>query len=134
VDAVVCCGYKWLLSPRGAAWMAVRQDYAETMVARSAGWYGGESPWDTIYGLPLRQAPDGRRFDTSPAWFCYLGAAAVLPELAALDPAELYAHCAGLGHRVGRCPGRSRAGRPRRFAGEHPSGPGQARVLSLQRR
>jgi selenocysteine lyase/cysteine desulfurase len=96
VDAVVCCGYKWLLSPRGAAWMAVRQDYAETMVARSAGWYGGESPWDTIYGLPLRQAPDGRRFDTSPAWFCYLGAAAVLPELAALDPAELYAHCAGL--------------------------------------
>lgn len=95
-DAIVCTGYKWLLSPRGAAWMAVRRDYAEKLVATSANWYAAQSRWEAIYGLPLRQADDSRRFDTSPAWFCHLGAAAVLPELAALDPAELQAHCAGL--------------------------------------
>jgi selenocysteine lyase/cysteine desulfurase len=95
-DAVVGCGYKWLMSPRGVAWMAVREDFAAGLTATSASWYGGESPWDGLYGLPLRQAAGTRRFDTSPAWFCHLGAAAVLPALAATDPQERYAHCAGL--------------------------------------
>jgi selenocysteine lyase/cysteine desulfurase len=95
-DAVVGCGYKWLLSPRGVAWMAIREDYAAGLTATSAGWYGGETPWDSLYGLPLRQAAGSRRFDTSPAWFCHLGAASVLPALAATDPGERYAHCTGL--------------------------------------
>jgi selenocysteine lyase/cysteine desulfurase len=95
-DAVVGCGYKWLLSPRGVAWMAIREDYAAGLTATSAGWYGGETPWDSLYGLPLRQAAGNRRFDTSPAWLCHLGAASVLPALAATDPRERYAHCTGL--------------------------------------
>jgi selenocysteine lyase/cysteine desulfurase len=96
VDVVVCTGYKWLMSPRGAAWMAVRPDYAEELVPTAANWYAGESRWDTVYGLPLRLAADNRRFDASPAWFSQLGAAAVLPQLAKVDRDLIYRHCVSL--------------------------------------
>lgn len=95
-DAVVGCGYKWLMSPRGVAWMAIGDDYGAELTSVSASWYGGESPWDSLYGLPLRQAADSRRFDTSPAWMCHVGAAAVLPALAANDAQQRYEHCTGM--------------------------------------
>ena len=95
-DAVVGAGYKWLMSPRGAAWMAIRSDYANQLVDVGANWYAAESRWDGIYGLPLRQARDNRRFDASPAWFSHLGAAAVMPWLASLDRGEVRRHCLGL--------------------------------------
>jgi selenocysteine lyase/cysteine desulfurase len=96
-DVVVGGGYKWLLSPRGTAWMAVRpgSDAAEA-VPHLAGWYASEQPWGGIYGLPPVLAADARRFDTSPAWTCQVGAAEVLPWLAGLDVAAVHAHCAGL--------------------------------------
>jgi selenocysteine lyase/cysteine desulfurase len=67
-DVVVAGGYKWLLSPRGATWMAVLDRLLERVVPAAAGWYAGSSGWDSIYGLPLRLAPDARRLDASPAW------------------------------------------------------------------
>src|SRR5690606_34586681 len=36
-DAVVAAGYKWLLSPRGVAWMAIRPELSA--VPAAAGWY-----------------------------------------------------------------------------------------------
>jgi selenocysteine lyase/cysteine desulfurase len=93
-DAVVGAGYKWLLSPRGAAWMALRPEWRP--VPQQAGWFAGDDPWTSIYGLPLRLAGDARRLDTSPAWYCHVGAAAALPWLAGLDRAAVHAHCVGL--------------------------------------
>jgi selenocysteine lyase/cysteine desulfurase len=93
-DVVVSGGYKWLLSPRGVAWMAVRADV--DLVAGQAGWYAGDDPWTSVYGLPLRLAADARAYDTSPAWYCHAGAAVALPWLAGLDRAAVRAHCAGL--------------------------------------
>lgn len=93
-DVVVCGGYKWLLSPRGVAWMAVRADLP--LVAHQAGWFAGDDPWASAYGLPLRLAPDARAYDTSPAWYCHVGAALALPWLAGLDRAAVHTHCAGL--------------------------------------
>ena len=91
-------GYKWLLSPRGAAWMALHPRGVRSgldPVPHQAGWYAGRRPWGTVYGLPPRR--DGRAgLDTSPAWFCQVGAAVALPWLAGLDPAAVRAHCAGL--------------------------------------
>jgi selenocysteine lyase/cysteine desulfurase len=97
-DAVVGAGYKWLLCPRGVAWMAVHPELY--LVPHHAGWYAGEDVWSSIYGLPLRLAHSGRRFDSSPAWLSHVGAAATLPWLAGLDRAAVRAHCAGLADSV----------------------------------
>ncbi len=97
-DAVVCAGYKWLLCPRGAAWLAVGPEL--DLVALHAGWYAGENPWTSVYGLPLRLAGTARGLDSSPVWLSHVGAAAALPRLAGLDPAGVRAHCAGLADTV----------------------------------
>jgi selenocysteine lyase/cysteine desulfurase len=93
-DAVVAAAYKWLLTPRGAAWMAVRPELE--LVPHLAGWYAAADPWAGIYGLPMQVAQSARALDTSPAWHSHVGAAAVLPWLAGLDRAAVHAHCVGL--------------------------------------
>jgi selenocysteine lyase/cysteine desulfurase len=99
-DAVVCAGYKWLLCPRGVAWLAVGPDLGSRLIPHQACWYAGGDVWGSIYGLPLRLAESARRFDTSPVWFSQAGAAAVLPWLAGLDRAAVHEHCVGLADAV----------------------------------
>ncbi len=110
-DYVVGAGYKWLMTPRGAAWMAVHPDVVERAVPVNANWYAGEEPWQSIYGLPLRLASDARRFDLSPVWFAQVGAAVSLPWLASLDLTAVRDHNIGLANqfldRLGRAPGDS---------------------------
>lgn len=77
-DAVVTHTYKWLMSPRGAALAAFGERLRERMPAIHAGWYAGEQVHDSFYGPPLRLAADARRFDSSPAWFSWVGAAPAL--------------------------------------------------------
>ena len=93
-DVVAGVAYKWLLAPRGAAWMAVRPGLEP--VPHQAGWFAGEDPWASLYGLPLRLAKGARGLDTAPAWYCHVGAAVALPWLAGLDRAAVQAHCVGL--------------------------------------
>ncbi|MBW0135454.1 aminotransferase class V-fold PLP-dependent enzyme [Pseudonocardia abyssalis] len=93
-DAVTGGAYKWLLSPRGAAWLAVHPDW--DLPPEQAGWFAGADVWDSVYGLPLRLAADARALDTSPAWLSHVGAAVALPWLAGLDRAAVHAHCTGL--------------------------------------
>lgn len=95
-DHVVAAGYKWLLCPRGVAWMAVRPEALARLTPHAAGPYAGAQIWDAIYGLPLRLAADARRLDLSPAWLSVRGAAAVLPWLAGQDRAAVHAHCVRL--------------------------------------
>jgi selenocysteine lyase/cysteine desulfurase len=95
-DWVVGAGYKWLLTPRGAAWLAASPAALERTVPHQANWYAAEDPWEGIYGLPLRLASDARRLDLSPVWFAQLGAAATVPWLAGLDLAAVRDHCVGL--------------------------------------
>ncbi|WP_030430432.1 aminotransferase class V-fold PLP-dependent enzyme [Allokutzneria albata] len=91
-DWVVAAAYKWMLCPRGAAWLAVRPDALDELVVHSANWYGGEDPWQSIYGLPLRLARSARRLDISPVWLAQVGATASLEYLSTLDMAEVRAH------------------------------------------
>jgi selenocysteine lyase/cysteine desulfurase len=95
-DWVVGGCYKWLLSPRGAAWLYVRPDAMEHTLPLAANWYAGEDPWQTVYGLPLRLAGDARAFDHSPAWFAHAGAAVALTWLAGLDLRAVHDHCVRL--------------------------------------
>lgn len=91
-DYTVCGGYKWLLSPRGVAFMSVKPALLEALVPHGAGWYAGEDIWASIYGTPLRLAKDARRLDTSPAWFSWVGAASAIEFLAQINLNEIYQH------------------------------------------
>ena len=99
-DVTAAAVYKWLLAPRGTAWMSLSDRLSGQVTPHAANWYAGEEPWSTIYGLPLRLAQDARRFDTSPAWFGVLGSGLTLPWLASLDGAAVEAHCVGLANRL----------------------------------
>ena len=99
-DVTVAAVYKWLLAPRGTAWMSLSDRVASTMIPHAANWYAGEEPWSTIYGLPLRLAGDARRFDVSPTWFSVLGSGLTLPWMASLDRAAIEAHALGLASRL----------------------------------
>jgi selenocysteine lyase/cysteine desulfurase len=92
--------YKWLLAPRGTAWMSLSDRISRIMTPHAANWYAGEEPWSTIYGLPLRLADSVRRFDASPTWFSVLGCGLTLPWLAALDRGAVEAHTVGLADRL----------------------------------
>jgi selenocysteine lyase/cysteine desulfurase len=99
-DITVCGTYKWLCSPRGTALLTVRPQVAARLRPLFAGWYAGESIWDSVYGPEMRLAPDARRFDVSPAWHAWLGTAPALEAFADADGEALYRHAAGLADRV----------------------------------
>lgn len=104
--AYVAAGaYKWLCSPRGTAFMAVRPDALERLTPHAAGWYAAADPWATCYGAPLRLPATARRLDVSPAWSCWAGTAPALELLAGVGVDAIGAYdlalsarlCAGLG-------------------------------------
>jgi selenocysteine lyase/cysteine desulfurase len=91
-DYVVGSGYKWLLGPRGTAFLAVRPELLDAVPPLAAGWYAGVSRWDSIYGPPLRLAPDARRLDVSPAWGCWVGHAPALDLLLEVGVDRIHRH------------------------------------------
>ncbi|WP_109210655.1 MULTISPECIES: aminotransferase class V-fold PLP-dependent enzyme [Microbacterium] len=95
-DAVVCHAYKWLCAPRGVSFLTVSERLEAQMPPIHAGWYAGDDPWTSCYGGEVRLAPDARRFDVSPAWQAFVGAAPALELFAGLEPSELHAHATGL--------------------------------------
>lgn len=80
-DVVIAHAYKWMLSPRGTAFMSIRPERMARVVPHAAGWYAGEDPLQTFFGPPLRLAESARRLDTSPAWFMWVATAAALAVL-----------------------------------------------------
>jgi selenocysteine lyase/cysteine desulfurase len=88
----VCGGYKWLLAPRGTAFLTIAPAARQTLRPSAAGWYAGDDRWSSIYGSPLRLASDARRFDVSPAWFSWVGQAASLALLLEIGTPTLHEH------------------------------------------
>jgi selenocysteine lyase/cysteine desulfurase len=105
-DAIACGAYKWLMSPRGSAFMAVGPALMEDLRPAAANWFAGEDVHDSYYGLPLRLAQSARRFDTSPAWFSWVGTAPALEVIETIGIEKVHEHDvslandfrAGLGH------------------------------------
>lgn len=95
-DLTVCSAYKWLCQPRGTAYLTVLPEVAADLVPLNAGWYAGESVWESTYGPRMELAQDARRFDVSPAWLCWVGAAAAAEVFAGLPPEQVREHDAGL--------------------------------------
>lgn len=94
-DVTSCGAYKWLCCPRGAGFLTVRRG-AEWLRPRYPGWYAGRDPWQTLYGPDQVLARDARRFDVSPAWFAFVGAAESLELLADLGVERIGAYSIGL--------------------------------------
>lgn len=103
-------GYKWLLAPRGTCFFTVAEEFQDELTPSGAGWYAGDSPWDSIYG-PFHLASNARQFDVSPAWHSWVGQAAALQLLADIGTDALHAHAIQLADRfragVGLPPGDS---------------------------
>jgi selenocysteine lyase/cysteine desulfurase len=110
----VCAAYKWLLSPRGTAFLTVRRDRWDALVPAAAGWYAGDDPWASIYGLPLRLAPDARRFDVSPGWHAWVGTATSLAFLATVGVPALGSHAVAVEAAFAQAAGIEPAGRAMR--------------------
>ncbi|MEU6365936.1 aminotransferase class V-fold PLP-dependent enzyme [Streptomyces sp. NPDC046931] len=72
-DYVAAVAFKWLLCPRGVAFLTVPEDLGG-LSPLFAGWVAGERPWDSCYGPVGELAHSARRFDESPALFSYVGA------------------------------------------------------------
>jgi selenocysteine lyase/cysteine desulfurase len=98
-DIVVCHAYKWLMSPRGSAFMAVRPDNLERIVPAAAGWFAGEDVHGSYFGPPLRLAQSARRLDASPAWFSWVGTQPALELVVAIGVEAIHAHDVGLANR-----------------------------------
>lgn len=104
-DATACNAYKWMMCPRGVAFMTASPEFAATVIPVNAGWYAGDVVWDSLYGPTMRLAGDARRFDVSPAWPSWVAAEPALDLLGQLDPAEVHAanlrranaFCSGIG-------------------------------------
>lgn len=95
-DFVVCSAYKWLMCPRGVAFMTVRPSRLGSIVPAAAGWYAGEDVHASYFGPPLRLAADTRRLDTSPAWFSWVGAEPTLELIDRIGVETIHAHDLGL--------------------------------------
>jgi len=97
-DVLTCSGYKWLMNPRGTAYAVFSPQVRDTMRPLAAGWYAGDDA-RAYYGPPLRLADDARRFDISPAWFSWVGAAPAIELLEAIGVEAVHDHNVALANR-----------------------------------
>jgi selenocysteine lyase/cysteine desulfurase len=98
-DFVVAHTYKWLMSPRGAALMAVGPERLDSLTPLHAGWWAGPDMHADYYGPPLRLAESARRLDTSPAWFSWVGAAPTLELVERIGVERIHEHNVALANR-----------------------------------
>lgn len=91
-DYLAVHGYKWLLCPRGAAWLVTRHHHELRPLMPS--WKSAAD--EEYFGGPLRLADGAARCDASPAWLSWIGAEAAITLLSALPAAAVERHCLAL--------------------------------------
>jgi selenocysteine lyase/cysteine desulfurase len=92
-DFVAAHGYKWLLGPRGAAWLWVRPERLPELEPLAPNWKTPADPYADYYGGPLEPADTARKLDATLAWFSWPGARAALELLASLDAEAIERRC-----------------------------------------
>jgi len=98
-DVIAAHAYKWLMSPRGTAFMYLDPGLAERVRPDGAGWFATEDVFGTYYDGPLRLAESARRFDTSPAWFNWVATAPALEVINRIGVAAIHEHDVRLANR-----------------------------------
>ena len=98
-DAMICAAYKWLLSPRGTAFLTVSDRLLERLRPIFANWYAPDGFGGDYFGLPMPATSKARRLDLSPAWFSWVGTAPALEALLAEGLETIHARNVGLANR-----------------------------------
>lgn len=102
VDALACAAYKWLCSPRGTSFLYVSPGLRDRVRPLAAGWYSGEAVHESYYGPEVHLAHSARRFDLSPAWHCWVGAAPALELIEQVGVQVIHDHDVRLANRFRR--------------------------------
>ncbi|MEU9209628.1 aminotransferase class V-fold PLP-dependent enzyme [Streptomyces sp. NPDC048415] len=97
-DYVSSVAFKWLVCPRGVAFLVVPEDLGG-LTPVFAGWVAGEAPWGSCYGPVEELAHSARRFDESPSLFSYAGARQSLELIEELGVERVHAHDLALADR-----------------------------------
>jgi selenocysteine lyase/cysteine desulfurase len=97
-DYLAAVAFKWLICPRGVAFLVVPEDLGQ-LTPVFAGWVAGEHPWDSCYGPVEELAHSARRFDESPSVLSYAGARQSLALIEELGPETIRAHDLALAER-----------------------------------
>jgi selenocysteine lyase/cysteine desulfurase len=95
-DFVATHGYKWLLTPRGAAWLHVRPDRLDELRPLAPSWKTVAEPLADYYGGGFEPAPGARRLDASLPWFSWAGARAAIELIGSLDAGQVETRCLAL--------------------------------------
>jgi len=91
VDYLVAHAYKWLLCPRGLAFLYVSPERRLEIEPWTAGWKSRQDPYEDYYGLP-ELTDEARRLDVSMPWFSAAGGRASLELFAALGVDRVARH------------------------------------------
>ncbi|MBB6439219.1 aminotransferase class V-fold PLP-dependent enzyme [Streptomyces candidus] len=91
-DYTVAGGFKYLLCPRGTSFLTVSEQAQEYTPPLQAGWLAAEDTWASNYGPVSQFASSARRFDTSAAFLCYVGAVESLALVESIGVAAIHAH------------------------------------------
>ncbi len=110
-DAVACAAYKWLMSPRGTAFLALSDRALDQTPALAANWFAADDRFGHFYEHELRLAHDASRLDLSPAWFSWVGTEPALAVLREIGVEAVHGHDVALANRfragLGLAPGNS---------------------------
>jgi selenocysteine lyase/cysteine desulfurase len=99
IDYIAGAAYKWLLSPRGSAFLYVRPERAAELAPLMPNWKTHDVPYRDYYGPPFEPPPDARRFDLSLAWPVWIGLAAGLELILKLGTKTIEERDLGLAER-----------------------------------
>ncbi|MCU1645096.1 MAG: aminotransferase [Nocardia sp.] len=99
-DWIVSVGFKWLLGPKGTAFLAGTDAALDTLRPLAAGWYAGDNPWTSVYEPSLGLATDARRFDVSPVWSAWLGQVPALELVQSIGIENIRRHNVALTNRL----------------------------------
>jgi selenocysteine lyase/cysteine desulfurase len=98
-DAVTCAAYKWLMSPRGTAFLTLSPRALEQTVPLAPNWYAADDRFGRYYDPELHLAGDARRLDLSPAWFSWIGTEPALQLLCEIGVEQIHDHNLALANR-----------------------------------
>jgi selenocysteine lyase/cysteine desulfurase len=91
IDYLAAHSYKWLLCPRGLAFLYVSPERLGAIEPWTAGWKSRVRPYEHYYGFP-ELTGDARRLDVSLAWLVAAGARPSLELVTEIGVARIAAH------------------------------------------
>lgn len=118
-DWMACSGYKWLLAPRGTAYLVCADEEGLELPPLAPGWKTPGDPYANYYGPPLDPPANASRFDQALAWPAWVGAPGGLELIAELGTSSVEAHDLGLARSFRE--GARGLGYPVLFGDDHPS-------------